>query len=171
MVFTWGGPDLESTGIGNPSYASPQPKLPGFDRFMMMTFSPTCWAIPSNPNFDPKDAQGKQVLGEAAALQKAIYAKTGQEYLTWLRDAELSRMGMDNSTIEEYLRALCTSDTKEFQRFFKVGMLWPVVHSIGANQKSGSGSEKHEVICIQLSDVSNLGSAIHCGRTWKLRVR
>ena len=129
MVFTWGGPDLRlqppAIENRNPSYESPQPKLPGFDRFMMMTFSPTCWAIPSNPNFDPKDAQGKQVLGEAAALQKAIYTKTGQEYLTWLRDIELRRMGMDNGTIEEYLRALCTSETKEFQQFFKVGRLWP----------------------------------------------
>ena len=127
MVFTWGGPDLQlqSPPIegGNCSYGIPQPSLPGFDRYMMITFSPTCWAIPSNPNFDPKDAQGKQVLGEAAALQKAIYAKTGQEYLTWLREAELSRMGMDTCTIEEYLRALCTSDTKEFQQFFKVRTL------------------------------------------------
>ena len=129
MVFTWGGLDLQlqpsAVGDGNASYGSPQPKIPGFDRFMMTTFSPTCWAIPSNPNFDPKDAQGKQVLSEAAALQKAIYTKTGQEYLTWLREAELSGMGMDSGTIDEYLHALCTSDTKEFQHFFKVDTLWP----------------------------------------------
>ena len=93
---------------------------------MIVTFSPTCWAIPSNPKFDPKDAQGKQVLGEAAALQKAIYTKTGQEYLNWLKDTELSGMGMDSGTINEYLHALCTSDTKEFQQFFKVCMLWVV---------------------------------------------
>ena len=67
------------------------------------------------------------MLGEAAALQKAIYTKTGQEYLTWLRDSELSGMGMDMGTIDEYLRVLCTSDTKEFQQFFKVRMLWPVI--------------------------------------------
>lgn len=137
MVFTWGGPDLQLhpavIGDGNPSYGSPQPKLPGFDRFMMITFSPTCWAMPSNPDFDPKDAQGKQVLGEAAALQKAIYTKTGQEYLNWLREAELSRMGMDSGTIEEYLRALCTSDIKEFQRFFKVRTLWAVTDGMDAN--------------------------------------
>lgn len=131
MVFTWGGPDLQlqfpAIEDGNASYRSPQPKLPGFDRFMMTTFSPTCWAIPSNPSFDPKDAQGKQVLGEAAGLQKAIYNKTGQQYLTWLRNAELNGMGMDAGTIDEYLRALCTSDTKEFQRFFKVSTLRSVV--------------------------------------------
>ena len=149
MVFTWGGPDLQlqpaAIGDGDPCYGSPQPKLPGFDRFMMIKFSPTCWAIPSNPAFDPKDAQGKQVLGEAAALQKAIYNKTGQEYLSWLRDAELSGMGMDGGTIEEYLRALCTSDTKEFQRFFKVGTLWPLLDRIDVDYKTGSGAKKHEV--------------------------
>ena len=127
MVFTWGGPDLQlqraAIGDGDQCYGNPQPKLPGFDRFMMIKFSPTCWAMPSNPAFDPKDAQGKQVLSEAAALQKAIYNKTGQEYLSWLRNTELSGMGMDGGTIEEYLRTLCTSDTKEFQRFFKVGTL------------------------------------------------
>jgi len=86
----------------------------------MTTFSPLCWAVPSNPNFDPKDAQGKQVLGEAAALQKAIYTKMGQEYLTYLKDVELSGMGMNSATINEYLSALSQSDTKAFQQFFKV---------------------------------------------------
>lgn len=127
MVYTWGGPDLElsssTTGNGQVSNGSPQPRLPGFDRFMLTTFSPLCWAIPSNSSFDPKDAQGKQVLGEAAVLQKAILAKTGQEYLTWLRDVELSGMGMDSGTIDEYLRALCNNDTKGFQRFFQVSSL------------------------------------------------
>ena len=88
----------------------------------MTTFSPLCWAIPSNPNFDPKDAQGKQVLGEAAALQKAILTKTGQEYLNYLRDVELSGMGMDSGTISEYLSTLYSADIKVFQQFFKVGL-------------------------------------------------
>lgn len=129
MVSTWGGPDVDSpsttAGIGNIPTAptQSQPKLPGFDRFMMTTFSPLCWAIPSNSNFDPNDAQGKQVLSEAALLQRAILAKTGQEYLTWLRDVELSGMGMDNNTIDEYLRALCNNDAKGFQRFFQVSDL------------------------------------------------
>lgn len=87
---------------------------------MMTTFSPLCWAVPSNPDFDPKDAQGKQVLGEAAALQKAIYTKTGQEYLTYLKDIELNGMGMNSATINEYLNALSQSDNKAFQQFFKV---------------------------------------------------
>ncbi len=126
MVMTWGGPDVVSQplsqGNGVVAEARPQPSLPGFDRFMMTRFSPLSWAIPSNSNFNSKDAQGKQVLGEAAGLQKAIHAKTGQEYLTWLREVELREMGMDSGTIEEYLRALCDLDVKGFRHFFQVGI-------------------------------------------------
>jgi len=119
MVLTWGGSGTEGSNGATPGQ-SPLPKLPGFNQFMMTTFSPLCWAVPSNPNFDPKDTQGKQVLGEAAALQKAIYTKTGQEYLTYLKDVELSGMGMDSVTVNEYLIALSHPDTKTFQQFFKV---------------------------------------------------
>ena len=73
-----------------------------------------------NPNFNPKDAQGKQVLGEAAGLQKAIYVKTGRDYMTWLREVELKGMGIDVNTIEEYVRALVTLDAKGFRQFFQV---------------------------------------------------
>lgn len=111
MVMTWGGPDIRT---GNP-----QPTLPGFDRFMMERFSPLCWSLPSQPNFDAKDAQGKQAMGEAAGLQNAIYIKTGEEYLTFLRTTELSSMGMDSVTVDEYLRALSSSDAKTFKQYFQ----------------------------------------------------
>ncbi|KAL8783023.1 MAG: hypothetical protein Q9213_004920 [Squamulea squamosa] len=111
MVITWGGPDVQS--------GSPQPSLSGFDRFMMERFSPLCWSLPSQPNFDAKDAQGKQAMAEAAGLQKAIYIKTGEEYLNFLRNTGLSRMGMDAGTVDEYLRALSTSDAKTFKQYFQ----------------------------------------------------
>lgn len=76
-----------------------------------------------NPNFNPKDAQGKQVLGEAAGLQKAIYVKNGHDYITWLREVELKGMGIDGNTIEEYVRALVTLDAKGFRQFFQVSKL------------------------------------------------
>ena len=119
MVNSWGGSDLQNNGV----VQTTQPSLPGFDRFMMERFSPLCWSLPSNATFNPKDAQGRQVLGEAAGLQKAIYAKIGQEYLTWLKDVELWGMGMNDATIEEYLNALCTFDAKKFRQFFQVSLL------------------------------------------------
>lgn len=124
MVNTWGGPDLpnqSSSGVnGAMVNQAPQPTLPGFDRFMMTHFSPLCWALPTNSNFNSKDAQARMTLGEAATLQKSIYAKTGQEHLTWLRDVELRGMGMDSGTIDEYLRSLRESDIKSFRQFFLV---------------------------------------------------
>ncbi|KAI4206174.1 MAG: hypothetical protein LQ346_001235 [Caloplaca aetnensis] len=111
MVMTWGGPDIQT---GNP-----QPALPGFDRFMMERFSPLCWALLSQPNFDPKDAQGRQAMGEAAGLQKAIHTKTGEEYLSFLRNTELGNMGMDAGTVDEYLRALSNPDAKAFKQYFQ----------------------------------------------------
>ncbi|KAL8943606.1 MAG: hypothetical protein Q9216_000971 [Gyalolechia sp. 2 TL-2023] len=111
MVMTWGGQDIQT--------GSPQPTLPGFDRFMMERFSPLCWALPSQPNFDPKDAYGRQAMGEAAGLQKAIYTKTGEEYLSYLRNTELNGMGMDAGTVDEYLRALSNTDGKAFKQYFQ----------------------------------------------------
>ncbi len=129
MVNTWGGPDLPNhppwshgNGITNPTI---HPPLPGFDQFMITDFSPICWALATHPNFNSQDAQTKQVLGEAACLQKTIYAKTGDKYLTWLRDYELSGMGMNSSTIEEYLRLLSTLDMKGFRQYFQVSACIP----------------------------------------------
>jgi len=122
MVTTWGGPGLSTPQNGNSLVASPQPTLPGFDRFMIERFSPLCWAMPSNPNFNPKDAQAKQALGEAAGLQKAILAKTGEQYLTWLRDIELRNMGMGEGDVQEYLNTLCHTDAKGFRQYFQVSL-------------------------------------------------
>ena len=123
MISTWGGPDVVSQPNSNQTMTltngDAKLKLPGFDQFMITRFSPLCWALPSNPSFDSKDAQSKQVLAEAAMLQKAIYNKNGQEYLTYLR-TELNGLGMDEGIIGEYLNALSNLDTKGFQQYFKV---------------------------------------------------
>ena len=78
MCNVWGGPDVVSmTGQASANATGPQPMLPGFDQFMMTRFSPLCWALPTNPSFNSKDAQARQALSEAANLQKIIYTKTG----------------------------------------------------------------------------------------------
>lgn len=146
MVTTWGGANLPaqppSPGNGDVTVLTSQPTLPGFDQFMMTRFSPLSWAIPSNPNFDSKDAQGRQVLGEAAGLQKAIYAKMGQEYLAWLRDIELRGMGMDSGVIDEYLHALSTFDPKGFRHFFQVCLWFWHETVLAANPNSELGATK-----------------------------
>ncbi|KMU73343.1 KapM [Coccidioides immitis RMSCC 3703] len=78
-----------------------------------------------NPSFNPKDAQAKQVLGEAAALQKIIYLKTGPEYVRWLRETELPGMGMGPDLVNEYVGSLEMLDIKGFRQFFQVFTLPP----------------------------------------------
>jgi exportin-T len=119
MCSVWGGPDVVAVAGRPAATSTPQPSLPGLDGFMMSRFSPLCWAIPMSPAFNPKDAQARQVLAEAAVLQKTIYTKTGQEYLTWQRDNELSKMGMNNDMINEYLRNLVDLDQRAFKAFFQ----------------------------------------------------
>lgn len=118
MVISWGGPDIapESTNGAHPV----QPALPGFTQFMITRFSPLCWALPTTPSFNPKDAHAKQVLAEAGGLQRTIYAKTGPEYAEYLRSQELPGMGMGAELIEEFVGTLGRLDLRGFRQFFPV---------------------------------------------------
>lgn len=119
MCAVWGGPDVIATsGQANGNTIQPHPELPGFDQFMINRFSPLTWALPANPSFNSKDAQARQCLTEAAGLQKTIYMKNGQQYLTWLQENELRNMGMDDGMINDYLQKLSTFDIKSFKSFF-----------------------------------------------------
>ena len=120
MIRTWGGPDV--VGPDGSSQLPPQPSLPGFDRFMMERFSALVWALPSSNNFNPKDAQAKQALNEAAVLQRTIYAKTGPQYLSYLQETEFKSMGWDQATVTDYLQALSTFDIKKFRHYFQVSV-------------------------------------------------
>lgn len=119
MCTVWGGPDvISATGQVITGATQPQPALPGFDQFMITRFSPLCWALPLNQSFNNKDAQARQALSEAAHLQKTIYMKTGQQYLTWLQGNELGKMGMNDTLINDYLQKLGTMELKAFKTFF-----------------------------------------------------
>ncbi|KAF7712355.1 Exportin [Penicillium ucsense] len=116
MGSAWGGPDVAP---GATKGAAPtQAAIPGFGGFMISRFSPLCWALPTTPNFNSKDALAKQVLAEAGGLQRTIYLKTGMEYVEYLRTRELPGMGMGGDLIEEFLTALSQLDTKGFRQFF-----------------------------------------------------
>ncbi|EEP77038.1 conserved hypothetical protein [Uncinocarpus reesii 1704] len=120
MSNLWGGPDIIQAPNPANGAAPSQPALPGFTQYMMTRFSPLCWALPMNASFNPKDAQAKQVLGEAATLQKKIYCKTGPEYVRWLRETELPGLGMGPDLVNEYVGSLEMLDTKGFRNFFQV---------------------------------------------------
>lgn len=123
FVANFGGPDVvaQINGAKTNGVHVIKAQLPGFDDFMMRRFSPICWSMPRNAAFDVKDAQARLALGEAAALQKAIYHKSGSPYVSFLQDSELTSVGMDATHIADYLQALTTLDVKGFQQYFKVG--------------------------------------------------
>ncbi|KAJ5149066.1 hypothetical protein N7448_000644 [Penicillium atrosanguineum] len=114
MGSSWGGPDIAPANGATTS----QTQLPGFGGFMISRFSPLCWALPTTPSFNSKDAQAKQVLAEAGGMQRIIYSKTGMEYADYLRNQELPGMGMGAELIEEFLTALSQLDVKGFRQFF-----------------------------------------------------
>ncbi|KAI9849625.1 MAG: pre-tRNA nuclear export protein [Sclerophora amabilis] len=153
MSSQWGGPDIinpldpsqpplsKSTSNGTneaPSVPQTNIALLGFDRFMIERFSAVSWELPTNAAFNVKDAQARQVLGEVAGLQKAIYAKTGKEFLTWLREVWFPGLRMGQDMAEEYLRALEVLDAKEWRQFFLVSgsRSWRITnHDDGAEPK------------------------------------
>ena len=117
MCVTWGGPDVIGVG-GQPNGNTAQPAMAGFDQFMISRFSPLSWAMASNSNFSRQDATARQVLQEAAGLQKTLYQKNGQNYISWLRDNELRSMGMSDTMIDEFLGTLSSAEMKQYKTFF-----------------------------------------------------
>lgn len=116
MTLVWGGPDIKDPASNT---ASPQPSLPGFDDFLLSRFSALTWQIMSAQGFDAKDANANRVLQEIAILQQTILSRTGQKYLTWLKDVELKPRGASDAAIDDYLRALLTKDQKAFKGFLQ----------------------------------------------------
>jgi len=91
--------------------------LSGFENLMTERFSLLCWEIPYSSGFNPKDAQGRAVLGEIASLQKMLYLKLGEGFLDSLKRVIFPRIGV-NRGIEEYCDSLRRSDVKQFKAFF-----------------------------------------------------
>ena len=122
MCTIWGGPGVVAPPKGQHVNGSvnmaSQAALPGFDQFMITRFSPLCWALPTSSTFNAKDAQARQTLSEAAAMQKTIYQKTGDTYLSYLKENELRNMGMDDSMISDYLNKLATLDLRNWKVYW-----------------------------------------------------
>lgn len=93
--------------------------LSGFENLMTERFSLLCWEIPYTSGFNPKDAQGRAVLGEIASLQKMLYLKLGESFLDSLKGAIFPRIGVSRGT-EEYCDSLRQTDVKQFKAFFVV---------------------------------------------------
>ncbi|KAJ9658272.1 pre-tRNA nuclear export protein, partial [Neophaeococcomyces mojaviensis] len=118
MCLVWGGADVVQGQTPTDVTQTGQLELPGFKQFVMTRFSPLCWSMPQNPSFNPKDGQSRQVLMEAAGLQKTIYAKNGQEYINYLQTTELPGLGLQVSMMQDFLRKLTSMALKDWKSWF-----------------------------------------------------
>ena len=128
MAEVWGGPTAYEIVAGVQEKREPaqngiahasSPALPGFHRYMHTRFSALSWAVLADSNFRPKGSFGDRLLGEVAKLQRAILAKTGEGYLSWLRDEELPRLGMQQSDSSEYMGKLTESSGAGLKEYFQ----------------------------------------------------
>lgn len=115
MAAIWGGPDLATIST-NPTapVGTPSPAIPGFDQFMIERFHSVCWEVMQDPQFKPEDAQTKQVLTEIAALEQAIYKKTGDVFIQNVQNQLFPSLGIDGT---EFLRSLTSTDKKTFSGY------------------------------------------------------
>jgi exportin-T len=122
MTQVWGGPDLATISL-NPTAptGSPSPVIPGFEQFLIERFHPACWEVMQAPQFRPDtDAQMKQLLNEIAALQQAIYVKTGEMYLQHVQAVTFPTLGINGP---EFLQALTTSTDKKMFSAYLLGLI------------------------------------------------
>lgn len=114
MTSVWGGPDvatISSTSTG--PTGSPAPFFPGFDSFIVERFHPVCWEVLRNPQFNPSDAQARQVMNEIVQLEQTIYIKTGEVFIRSLQSTLFPSLGIDGQEFLQYL----STDKKAFLNY------------------------------------------------------
>ncbi|CUS09256.1 unnamed protein product [Tuber aestivum] len=120
MSIVWGpATDSEKEQINGSLKEQP---LPGFETLMIERFSCLCWEVPAMPDFHPKDAQAKMVLGEIAALQNILYSKLGENFIQYLGTVYFPSVNLPQGPAEEYLVALRQMEFKPFRSYFQVGI-------------------------------------------------
>lgn len=114
MTAVWGGPDV-ATISSNPSppTGAPSPLIPGFDQFIIDRFHPLCWEVLKDPQFNPSDAQTRQVVNEIAQLEQTIYTKTGEVFIHNLRSTLFPSLGIDGAEFLQYM----STDRKAFLNY------------------------------------------------------
>ena len=120
MAQVWGGPNVFTPGPNRDiSEASqPEPKLPGFDHFLIARFSSLSWNVMRNSGLHPREASAAKVVQEIATLQQTILTKTGAAYVdSLLQDKDLPAIGLGGDVLAQYLRSITTMDNKAFKQW------------------------------------------------------
>ncbi|KAF9898864.1 pre-tRNA nuclear export protein, partial [Lobosporangium transversale] len=94
-------------------------EAPGFYQFMYEHIVRITFEVPMKPSFDLQDGQSVLVLGEIAGLQKAMAAKQGDAFLTYLSQVYLPSINCPVDLTQEYVQALQQLDAKQFKKYFQ----------------------------------------------------
>lgn len=114
MTAVWGGPDVATISNNpTPPSGSPAPLIPGFDQFVLSRFHPLCWEVLRDAQFNPSDAQTRQVMNEIVQLEQTIYQKTGDVFIQDLRTTLFPSLGIDGTEFLQYL----ATDRKAFLNY------------------------------------------------------
>lgn len=114
MTAVWGGPDVATISANpSPPSGSPVPLIPGFDQFIMERFHPLCWEVLRDPQFNPADAQTRQVMNEIAFLEQTVYTKTGETFIHSVRSTLFPSLGIDGTEFLQYM----STDRKAFLNY------------------------------------------------------
>lgn len=112
MLITWGN------GVVSPGNYGEQQPVPGFQEFTMQHISRITWEIPTRPNFNPKDAQMRSILGDLATVQQTICQIYREIYLEYLSKQYFPSVELPLEYRTEYLQKIQTCNAKEFKVFY-----------------------------------------------------
>jgi len=105
LVEAWGG-----TGAG---------ALPGFNSYILQEMLPLCFQAPSQPHVDLKNAAALLLLEAIAALQIAMLAKIGNEFISYVCERQLPSLGASAELINDYGRLLAERDANRLRDYLR----------------------------------------------------
>lgn len=120
MIQIW-GTGVVIPGGGDSGFESNYNALatvPGFTEFTMQHVSRLTWEVPTNSQFNARNAQMRSVLADLGIVQQAIFTVHGADYLQFLSQQYLPSIGLPQQYVEQYLTNLQSLDTKKFKSFY-----------------------------------------------------
>lgn len=115
MIQLWGNGVIDSPP--DETVFDQGEKVEGFEQ-VVLELSGLCWQVPGSPGFNLQDAQSKILVTELGNIQKHIYLKKGDPFLTYLVEQYFPQIGVPDNAGKDYVEKLKTLDNKEFKKYF-----------------------------------------------------
>lgn len=116
MIQLWGNGELEAASAEETVFDQGQ-KIEGFEQ-IVLEFSSICWQVPASAGFNLQDAQSKILVTEFGNIQKHIYLKKGDQFLSYLMEQYFPQIGVPDNAAKDYVEKLQSMDAKEFKKYF-----------------------------------------------------